>query len=315
MYPSKNSKYEGIFVKEQIDFLVKKYNIHYQVYVINGIKSKISYLKSIFQINYYLIWTKIDIIHIHFGLSGLFLLINPFIKTPVIITFHGSDIQSYKKVGLIQILSRLVAKCCDKVIILNDEMFSILRKEQSKLVKIPCGVEVRNFSIERRNLINKCFLIGFPSDPKRPEKNFKLFLTIINHLKQIGCNIEYLTFKSLTRDQVVNTFSRLDCLIMTSLSEGSPQIIKEAMACRVPIISSNVGDVELLLKKVNNCFLVRSFEPIDFVNCVLKLMNLKPVERVTNGREKILELGLDQRSVCSKIFNLYNSTLDGKRIQ
>ena len=42
---------------------------------------------------------------------------------------------------------------------------------------------------------------------------------------------------------------------MTSKSEGSPQIVKEALACNLPIVSTNTGDASVRLKSAKNCFI------------------------------------------------------------
>src|SRR5690606_8902967 len=106
--------------------------------------------------------------------------------------------------------------------------------------------------------------------------------------------------------------SKLDCLLMTSHSEGSPQIIKEAMVCGVPIVSTKVGDVEILLKGLENCYVIDSFEPAVFVEKIIEILKLPPEDRRTSGKERIMELELNQESVCSKIYILYNNMLNQK---
>jgi len=51
-----------------------------------------------------------------------------------------------------------------------------------------------------------------------------------------------------------------DVLISTSKWEGSLNIIKEAMACNLPIVTTDVGDVRWLLEVVNNTAIVRNSE-------------------------------------------------------
>jgi glycosyltransferase involved in cell wall biosynthesis len=94
---------------------------------------------------------------------------------------------------------------------------------------------------------------------------------------------------------------------MTSLREGSPQIIKEAMAAGVPVISTNVGDVAQLLKNVERCSVINSFSPDQFLEELLTLYKLDYNERVTNGSSKLESLSLDQDSVTKAIYNLYQT--------
>ncbi|UKJ07070.1 glycosyltransferase [Solitalea lacus] len=311
MYPNKDHIYNGIHVKEQIEYLSKNYPIEHQIYFINGRASKLNYIKSILGISNLIRKENFDIIHIHFGLSGLFLLFNPFIITPILITLHGSDTNPNKSGGLLLKITMMVVNRVNKVIILNERMLSLFYKQSFKLNKIPCGINVKVFDSKRKNT-KEVFRIGFPGDRKRPEKNFKLFKSITDSLIVENKNIEIIEFHNLTRNQVIENLSKLDCLLMTSLNEGSPQIIKEAMAGGIPIISTNVGDVQYLLSGVKNCYVIDSFDPDKFIIPLENLIALEAAQRVTNGKQRIEELQLDQDSVVSKIYDLYKEILNEK---
>lgn len=313
MYPSKDKIYSGIFIKEQIEAFALKYPVNYKICLIDGKKSNFNYLKSIFSINFLIRKEKFDLIHIHFGLSGMFMLFSFFLDTPVIVTLHGSDIQSYKgNRGLIQKISTVVVSRSDKAIILNDQMADILKKNRYKLIKIPCGINLSFFSKQRENLNNENFFIGFPSSRDREVKNYPLFFTIVEGLKARGHKISVIEFDNFNREEVAENLSKLDCLLMTSFSEGSPQIIKEALASNLPIISTNVGDVQLLLKDVENCFVVNSFEPQIFIEKVEFLIQLNPHDRKSNGKEKIKQLGLDQDTIITQLNDLYLRMINNK---
>jgi teichuronic acid biosynthesis glycosyltransferase TuaC len=310
MYPSAKHIHDGIFIKEQIEYLKKEYNLEYEVYLVDGLRSKFNYLKSIFIINGLVNREKYDLIHIHYGLSGIFLIFNPFIKLPTVVTLHGTDIQSgAKKVSLIKTVTKLVVRRASRIIVVNEQMIDILKKYKCKVVKIPCGIDTEKFDLGRNNIGNKSFLIGFPADKRRTVKNYTLFKEIVEKLNKRGYDIKTLEFKNFTREQVAINLSKLDCLLMTSLSEGSPQIIKEALACGVPIISSNVGDVKSLLQAVKNCYVINSFIAEDFVEKIIEIIKLRPDKRAVSGKEKLELLELDQKSVCSKIFQLYKHIL------
>ena len=311
MYPSVEHSYNGIHVKEQIDHLTNIYQINREIYFINSLQSKTNYIKSMFAINKLIRTSDFDIIHIHFGLSALFLLLNPFIKIPVVLTIHGSDINSPKAFGFLQAITKMAAKKATKIIILNPKMAMLLTKFREKLVQIPCGINIAQFTLDRNN--NKeHFVIGFPGDPKREVKNYPLFEQIVNELIKKGVNVQIIEFHNLTRIQVAENLSKLDCLVMTSHSEGSPQIIKEAMACYVPIVSANVGDVKLALADVSNCYIIDKPKVEPYVIAILKICRLNPDERRTNGKEKLKLLALDQDSVCTKIITLYENIIKTK---
>ena len=309
MYPSKETPFDGVFIKEQVEFCHDKFDINYEVFVIDRSGNKyLNYFKSIFKINSIISKGNFDLVHVHFGLAGMFLLLKSFIKTPVVVTFHGSDIISFKKKdGLMQKVSKMAASKAERIIILNDKMAALLKKFQDKLVKIPCGINTEIFELERNNLNNKVFLIGFPSDRKREVKNYPLFKNVVSNLVEEGLDIEIIEFTNFSRKEMAYNLSRLDCLLMTSHSEGSPQIIKEAMVCQVPIVTTNVGDVAILLNGVENCAVVDSFDAHILAKKVYEISSLSPEERKTNGREKIRKLELDQETVCSNIYEVYES--------
>jgi teichuronic acid biosynthesis glycosyltransferase TuaC len=96
---------------------------------------------------------------------------------------------------------------------------------------------------------------------------------------------------------------------MTSFSEGSPQIIKEALACNVPIVSINVGDIELLLNNVNNCYIINSFDVQLFADKIKYIINIAPNQRTTNGKDMVKQLGFDQDTIISKLDLLYRDIL------
>jgi teichuronic acid biosynthesis glycosyltransferase TuaC len=308
MYPSKEHSYNGIHVKEQIDCIVNRYKIEHEIYFINGLQSKWNYAKSIFSINKKLAESNYDLIHIHFGLSGLFSIINPFIKIPIVLTIHGSDINSNKKWGMLPRITKMVIPRVQRLIILNDKMADLLIKYKEKLAKIPCGINIDQFAVERTN-IGKSFVIGFPGDKLRPVKNYPFFKTIIKEFSKNRQNIEEVEFHNLSRKEVAANLSKLDCLLMTSHSEGSPQIIKEAMACGIPIVTANVGDVGFILKDVEHCFVIDSYNAQSYVEALIHISKLTPMNQKTNGKERLKLLGLDQDSVCLNVYNLYKDVL------
>ena len=306
MYPTPAFPNDGIFIKEQIEYCQKKYAYDFEVVLIDRTNNKyFNYARSMFNINNLIAKKKFDLVHIHFGISGLFLLANPYIKIPSVVTLHGTDILTNKKGGLLKLVSKKVVNRANYTIIMNDKMADILKGHTSKLIKIPCGIDLETFSLDRDNLKNEKFRIGFPSNKERKVKNYALFKKITDALIEKGYPIEIIEFRDFTRNQVSENLSQLDCLIMTSHSEGSPQIIKEAIALGTPIVSSNVGDVSILLEGINNCSVINSFNADDFTEKVIQIIDLPPIERVANGKDKIKSLRLDQDSVSDNIYNLY----------
>ena len=134
-----------------------------------------------------------------------------------------------------------------------------------KVGRLPFGVDTDFFYPASAGLINNNQIsIGFPSDKNRKEKNYPLFEKILQELSRKYIVTSFV-FHNRTRNEVRGGLNNVDILLMTSTSEGSPQIIKEAMACNVPVVSTSVGDIETLLEGVNNCYLVDGFNFTNFI--------------------------------------------------
>ena len=117
MYPVVSMQHYGIFVKEQIDQLRKHFGISPKLYFINARdRGKWEYIKSIFKIRTLVKRHAIDAIHIHYGISGIFLfLFRP--KAKVFLTLHGGDILRSQGFFLQNVISKLIIKKVDKVFI------------------------------------------------------------------------------------------------------------------------------------------------------------------------------------------------------
>ena len=116
--------------------------------------------------------------------------------------------------------------------------------------------------------------------------------------------IRLVELKGYTREQVNALMYNCDALLLTSKTEGSPQVIKEAMACGCPIVSVDVGDVAERVSGVEGCYVVRTREPKDIAEALLKAI---AHEGKTNGRERIQEMGLSNEQVAEQLIAIYQS--------
>ena len=116
--------------------------------------------------------------------------------------------------------------------------------------------------------------------------------------------IRLVELKGYTREQVNALMYNCDALLLTSKTEGSPQVIKEAMACGCPIVSVDVGDVAERVSGVEGCYVVRTREPKDIAEALQKAL---AHEGKTKGRERILEMGLSNDQVVKRLIAIYQS--------
>jgi glycosyltransferase involved in cell wall biosynthesis len=259
MFPTEGNPFFGIFIKEQIEAIKKDFLFKEEVYLINGLhKSKFEYIKSIFILPYLIKRNKPDIIHIHYGISGLFLLFfKP--KIPIYLTLHGCDFQDHGSNRWQVWISKLIAKRVNQIFVQNQEMKDLGGLINSNIEILTCGVDTSFFDPLRSRPIDfKSKVIIFPSNPQREEKNFPLFMNVIEKL-QLDNIITVKWIDKMSREEIRDLLSSADCLLMTSISEGSPQVVKEALSCGLPVVSVPVGNVAEMIEGVPNCFVSSSF--------------------------------------------------------
>ena len=110
--------------------------------------------------------------------------------------------------------------------------------------------------------------------------------------------------RGFSRAEVNCWMCAANCLLLTSKTEGSPQVIKEAMACGCPIVSVDVGDVAERVDGVEGCYVVRTREPKDIAKALSQAMTF---EGRTNGREKVVEMGLCNEQVAERLLAIYKA--------
>lgn len=295
---------QSSFVRDQIE-VIKKFHpdVECTLYTIHGFENKFSYVKSIWEVNKLIKSGSFDIVHIHYGISGLFLLFNSKPNIPVIMTLHGGDIQIEQGKKKQVALTKRIIKKCDYVISLNMRMKSIVEEYNKRTSIIPISVDTEFFqpAPHKREDVVK---IIFPGSLDRPVKNHPLYLETISLLQsKYGYKVEEIDFNNISREEVRDNYKKADLVLLTSISEGSPGVVKEGMACNLPIVSTNVGDVASNLAGVTNCAVAQNMDSKELAELCDKC--LKDEIPGMTGREKLAQLGYDDKTICDKIYNLY----------
>ena len=143
------------------------------------------------------------------------------------------------------------------------------------------------------------------SDPNRKEKNFKL---LEESIKLINDDIEIHYLKNITNQDIPYYLNAANVIILSSLWEGSPNVIKESMSYNSSIVSTKVGDVEWVLGDTSGCFL-SSFETLEFSKKITKAIEYSVEHKKTNGRDRIIKLHLDSLNISNKLISIYNGIL------
>lgn len=248
---------------------------------------------------------KPDVIHAHYGLSCLLANLATR-KVPVVSTYHGSDINEPKVLPFSKVAIWLSAW---NIFVSKRNMELAGAIEGKKCALIPCGISLSEDQLQSRTEARKA--LGWKAD----EKKVLFTSTFDNAVKDpelaktaVGLpeDVELIELKGYSRGEVNRLMCAANCLLMTSRTEGSPQVIKEAMACGCPIVSVDVGDVAERTEGVKGCYVVPSREPKDIASALEKAIVF---DGKTNGREKILEHGLTNQQVAEKIISIYKQII------
>jgi glycosyltransferase involved in cell wall biosynthesis len=306
MFPKRNPKapHAGIFIAEQNKAL-EKLGASFDYLFIDGYKSKFEYLKSIFSINLYLYKNhqRYDVIHIHYGLTGLFLLFNCFgIRNKTILTLHGSDISETSIKYVQRFIAKKVARKVHSNIVVNADFLDTVSALNPSTHLIPCGVDSDFFTPDDNKPNN--FII-FPSTPSRAEKNFPLFLETFENIQRQLPTLNYICLDGMSREDIKQQLQQAKLLLLTSDYEGSPQVVKEALCCALPVVSTPVGDVEQLLKHAENCSVAKNHSADELAELALQVIS--KTSKAANGPEVINQLGLSNNTITEKILALYQS--------
>lgn len=310
MYPDPTRPYNGIFIAEQIAAIRKCHSgVDFDVCYIDGGKGKQEYLKSIFYVNRKIRRGGYDLVHVHFGLSGMYMLMPFRAKVPTIVTFHGSDIQPAARSGCLTVdISRYVASRADVCVTLNGYMDSLVRQLNKNTFIVPCAVDTDIFKPTCERSFSQRKRIIFPCNHGMEVKNYPLFCRVLERLEsQYDIDCEEVEMAGLSRERVAHVMNGADLLLMTSFSEGSPQSVKEAMACNLPVVSTPVGDVANLLRGVKDCYVASAHDADELAR--LAAASLSGSGDGITGREKIREMQLDEKSVADRIFHIYEQSV------
>ena len=266
-----------------------------------------------------------NIVHAHYGLSGL--LANLQRRVPVVTTYHGSDINKPNILRFSKIAMRLSAWNIF-VSKRNVEIASLPDCLKKRSALLPCGVNMTDDQLTSRaearkalGIIDAAKIVLFAGafnnmvkDPVLAQEaidqcaKFTNGLRVLNDLKDFNDSaLTLVELRGYTRAQVNQLMCAANCLLMTSKTEGSPQVIKEAMACGCPVVSVDVGDVAERVSGVEGCYVVSSREPRDIANALQLAMAF---EGKTNGRQRIIEMGLDNEQVAKRLVEIYERLLE-----
>jgi glycosyltransferase involved in cell wall biosynthesis len=287
-------------VKNQADSLIKiGHQVEYYI-TDNGLSG---YIKLILNLRKYLKSNSFDVIHSHYSITSIFVsLAIP--NKKIVISLMGSDTE---KKGLMLILIRIFSKLFWKQVIVKTEKMKNRFKSKNISV-LPNGVDFDHFTVIPKDVAQK--KVGFsPSvknvlflaESKRKEKNVRLAQQATKLLNNSSVVLHEIY--PVPHEMVPFYLNAADVLVLSSEYEGSVNIIKEGMACCVPIVSTDVGDVKENIYSTQGCY-IASHNADDFSEKLRLALNFSSK---TNGRKNIEHL--NSLVIAEKLIKIYNTAI------
>ncbi|MFS4448973.1 glycosyltransferase family 4 protein [Maribacter sp. 2307UL18-2] len=263
-----------------------------------GIKG---YLKYIFILRNYLKDNPSDIVHAHYSLSAFAAALAG--AKPMVVSLMGSDVKASPLLKyIIRIFKNIFWK---KVIVKSEDMKASVKL--SNVSVVPNGVDFSKFKpISREQALKVTGWdttkkhVLFAANPKRREKNYPLAEKGFRSIDS-SISAELHTLTDIPNLLMPAYFNAADVVLLTSLWEGSPNVIKEAMACNCKIVAVDVGDVKQVIGDTDGCFITDSHEQ-DISN---KLEKALKVTEKTTGRTKISHLS--SALIAEKLVTIYST--------
>lgn len=287
-------------------------------------KGWMNYLKNVGPLRRHLQHQRYDLIHAHYSLCGWVAVLAAG-GIPVVLSLMGDDAQgTFNGKNRIEFKSRILILLTQMIQPFLAAIISksanlekaVWRKRISHI--IPNGVRLEQFQIfpggcrEELGLRPDKKYVLFLGNPDDTNKNIALAQSAVKLLNRP--DVELLNPYPVTHGQVVKYLNSADVFVLCSFGEGSPNVVKEAMACNCPMVVTPAGDAAWVAGDEPGC-LVASYDPRDFAEKLTQALQFAAASGRTQGRERIRALGLDAEAVAEKIEAIYKSCVAIKEIE
>jgi glycosyltransferase involved in cell wall biosynthesis len=285
---------------------VIKAGLNVDFFTIKG-KGMRGYMRSIKSMKKTIKSNKYDIIHAHFSLSAFAASLAG--AKPLVVSLMGSDVKAkWYYQFIIKLLNKIVWSA---VIVKSEDMKKSIGIAEALV--IPNGVDFDKLvPLEKDKALaftrwdsNKRHVL-FAANPDRYVKNFELAKAAFDLLGLSDIELHFL--KNVSNDEMSFFFNAADVVLLTSLWEGSPNVIKEAMACNKPIVATKVGDIEWLFGQEPGHYLA-DFNSLAVAHEIKNAIAFSIAVGSTNGRRRIEELGLNSNLISTKIIDIYKENI------
>ena len=301
------------FVKREVDALGKM-SIAIDVFVYSGGWSPLKYWHAIRKMHRQIKENRYDLIHVRFGQCAIVARCQ--LQLPIVITYGGSDVEGspyfsgfnrYKNWVLITV-SRFLSLIVDDVIVVSDHLGKKLWRSDYHVIS--SGVDFDLFqphdmltARQRLGLPTDKKLVLFVGDPQNARKRYGLAAEACE-IVGATLELELIVLANKPAEEVPWYMNACDVLVLTSTNEGSPNVIKEALACKLPIVATNVGDVSERLALLEGCIVCKDDDSQTIADGLIMILTRGERLSGSTGIE-----ALDSKLQAEKVIAVYRQVL------
>jgi len=247
---------------------------------------------------------EFDLVHANYGLTAPHALAQS--RLPVVLSLWGSDVN-----GPFGWVSKLTAPRCEAVVVMSAQLGEQLPSEYTVL---PHGIDLEQFSPMPQSAAREALgwerdahHVLFPAPIAREEKDFPRARRVVRAAR--GDLSKPLVLQTpnmdVPHDRMPVWMNAADALLITSRHEGLPNAVKEALACNLPVVSTDVGSIRERLEPVSLSTVGTT--DAELVDALVD--TLRDGGR-SDGREAVTDLDVDR--VAERLEGVYERVLDGE---
>ena len=307
------------FVRVQSRFL-RELGLSVTVGIVDDRTSILGVLRNFNRIRQEIADLRPTVVHVQYG--SMISIIGAYARgdAKLVITFIGSDLLGSHNNGIVwafrdfmaRRLGLFAAHQATAINVVSENLYAALPPGlRHKAFIMPNGIDVTRFApMDKSECREK---LGWPADAQivlfnastpgnQRVKNAPLANAAIDVARKTFPGVRLHAISNVSHDQVPLLMNAADCLLVTSLSEGSPNFVQEAMACNLPVVSVPCGDI---IERIKYTFpgAVCPYHPLFLGEALVQVLRSP---RRSNGREQLEAQDLNGTKIAEKLSRLYS---------
>lgn len=311
-WPTGEAVHGAPFIVRQVRYL-RRSGVEVEVLPFRGAGKVRNYWRGRRQVRALLESGRFDLVHAQWGQSALLALPR---AVPLVVTFRGSDLEGLPDAAgrltpggrVLRGVSRFAARRADQVVVVSERLARHLPPRRYHV--IPSGIDLTLFKPSpqpqaraRLELSQQGPLVLFAASPENAIKRYPLARAAVD-LLPADLGAELIVTEGVPHEHMPLYMSAADALLLTSFHEGSPNVVKEALACGLPVVSVDVGDVRQQVGGLEGCAVIDGESPQDLAAAL---------ERVLRRRRRVVAAGvvapLDEALLVERLIEVYRQAV------